>query len=333
MKSVMIAAAAVAAGAAVLSANVSVAKELKFASFVSPKYALHKPIFLKLGEDVKKETGGKLTIRVYPSGELGRGPAEQYKRAATRIADFAMSVTGYTSSLFPRNLMIELPGVTKSNTDATEKLWKIMDKHLRQEFRRTIVIGNYTTMPAVLMMRTKPIRTPADLNGMKIRVPSRMAGSVIAAYGGTPVQMPANKVYTALSTGVIDGVLMGPSGLSIFKLAEPSRYVTYGLPAMVTSIFIAMNEQAFNELPKDQQAAIRKHSGKDLSMRAAKVLHEAGTRDLKRFGAEKGKQLIKIDAASFAKFNALAKKAIAAEVKRLEGRNIKASQILADLKK
>ena len=309
----------------------AMAKELKFASFVSPKYVLHKPIFEQLGKDVAKATGGAVTIRVYPSGELGRGPAEQYKRAATGIADIAMSVTGYTSSLMPRTLTIELPGVTAGNDDATRKLWKVMGKHLRVEYKRTVVLGSYTTAPAVLMMRTKPVRTPEDLKGLKVRVPSRVAGEVIAAYGGTPVQMPATKVYTALATGVIDGVLMGPSGLLIFKLHEPARYVTVGLPAMVTSIYIVMNRKSFNGLSAPQQKALMDAAGEGMSLRAAKLLDDLAVLALKKFGAAEGNTLVKVDAAGFAKFSALAKKVVASEVARLESRGIPAKKILADM--
>ena len=328
-----ISSAVLAAVTAATSFSVSAeAKELKFASFVSSKYVLHKPVFEQLGKDMAKATGGAVTIRVYPSGELGRGAAEQYKRAATGIADLAMGVPGYTSSLMPRTLIIELPGVTTDNNDATKKLWKVMGKHLRSEYKRTVVLGSYTTAPAVLMMRTKPIRSPEDLKGMKIRVPSRVAGDVIKAYGGTPVQMSATKVYTSLATGVIDGILMGPSGLLLFKLNEPAKYVTYGLPAMVTAIYIVMNQKSFDGLTPSQQKALLNASGRGMSLRSAKLLDQLGTVALNKFAVAEGKQLIKVDAANFAKFDVLAKKVVASEVARLKGRGIAADSVLADMK-
>ena len=97
----------------VLSGPATAQTELKFASFVSPKYVLHKPIFEKMANDVAAATNGKLKIRIYPSGELGKGPVQQYSRAVKGIADITMGVTGYTSSLFPRTLLIEMPGIAK----------------------------------------------------------------------------------------------------------------------------------------------------------------------------------------------------------------------------
>ena len=60
-------------------------KVLKLASFVPPIYVLHKPIFLKFADDLSAATDGSVKVKVYPSGELGKGPAEQYMRAAKRI--------------------------------------------------------------------------------------------------------------------------------------------------------------------------------------------------------------------------------------------------------
>ena len=194
---------------------------LKLASFVPPVYILHKPVFEKLATDLDAATGGSTTIQIYPSGELGKGPVEQYKRAVSRIAEITYGLPGYTSSIFPKTLLIELPGVTSGPEDATAKLWKVMDKHLRGEFKKTVPLALFVTPPAVFMMRDKPVRSLEDLAGLKIRVSSSSAAAIVEAYGATPVPMPANKVYTAMNTGVVDGALMGSDSLLIFKLPTP----------------------------------------------------------------------------------------------------------------
>ena len=140
--------------------------ELKFASFVPNKYVLHKPVFMKLADDLSKATNGDVKIKIYASGALGKGPVEQYQRAVRRIAEISYGLPGYTSSVFPKTLLIELPGVTNGHQDATRKLWKVMDKHLRKEFKRTVPLALFVTPPAVLMMRDKPVRSLADLKGL-----------------------------------------------------------------------------------------------------------------------------------------------------------------------
>lgn len=119
-----------------------------------------------------------------------------------------------------------------------------MDKHFRDEYKRTVPLAVGVTAPTVIMSRQKPIRTPDDLQGLKIRVPSKVIAAAVEAYGATPVLMPANNVYTAMSTGVVDGAFMGADLLLIFKMAEVSTYVTTNLPLMVNMIFVVMNEGA-----------------------------------------------------------------------------------------
>ena len=304
---------------------------LKFASFVPPKYVLHKPIFEKMASDVAAATGGQLKIRIYPSGELGKGPVQQYMRAVRRVAEITMGVTGYTSSLFPKTLLIELPGVSKNGVDATAKLWKVMDKHLASEYKKTRVLASYATPPSVFMTTKKPIRTLADVKGLKIRAPSKAAGEVLKAYGASPVSMPATKVYTAMSTGVIDGALMGSDSLLIFKLIEPTKYVTVGLPEMPTAIFIAMNEAAWNELPQAQQAALAKATGEQLSLQAAKELGAFGAKALKIFASKPGKTVIELTAQDRAKFDVVANQARVNIVKSMESKGIPAGKIIQDM--
>ena len=96
------------AGAALLMAGlaptvgVAADKVLKLASFVPPIYILHEPIFVKLATDLEAATDGSVKIEIYPSGELGKGPVEQYKRAVTRVAEISYGLPGYTSSVFPK---------------------------------------------------------------------------------------------------------------------------------------------------------------------------------------------------------------------------------------
>lgn len=59
-------------------------KELKLAHFMPPVHILHQKVFTPLSEDLAKATGGDLTIKIYPSEALGKGPVQQYKRAVER---------------------------------------------------------------------------------------------------------------------------------------------------------------------------------------------------------------------------------------------------------
>jgi TRAP-type C4-dicarboxylate transport system substrate-binding protein len=305
---------------------------LKFASFVPTQYVLHKPVFLKLGEDIAKATNGEVKIKIYAAGALGKGPVEQYQRAVRRIAEITYGLPGYTSSVFPKTLLIELPGVTRGHQDATRKLWKVMDTHLRKEFKRTRPLALFVTPPAVLMMRDKPVRSLADLKGLKIRASSKSAAAILTAYGATPVQMPATKVYTSMSTGVVDGALMGTGSLLIFKLIEPTKYVTMGLPEMPTTLFMVMNEDAYKELKPAHRAALDKLTGLGISLRSAQLEANFGEIGLKKFRGLPGKQVIELSAGAQAEFAKAAQKGVASVIKDIEGKGVPATTIYNAMK-
>ncbi|MGB0631253.1 MAG: TRAP transporter substrate-binding protein [Alphaproteobacteria bacterium] len=315
-----------------LAAPASAETVLKFASFVPDKYVLHKPVFEKLATDLAKETNGEVKIKIYPAGALGKGPVEQYQRAVRRIAEISYGLPGYTSSVFPKTLLIELPGVTQGHQDATRKLWKVMDTHLRKEFKRTRPLALFVTPPAVFMMRDKPIRSLADLKGLKIRASSKSAAAILTAYGATPVQMPATKVYTSMSTGVVDGALMGTGSLLIFKLIEPTKYVTMGLPEMPTTLFMVMNEEAYNELSPKNRAAVDKLTGLGLSLRAAQLEANFGDLGLKKFRALPGKQVIELSKEAQADFAKAAAKGVATILKETEAKGVPATTIFNAMK-
>jgi len=299
---------------------------------VPPNYVLHEPVFEKFAADVAEATDGSVTIKIYPSGELGQGPAEQYQRAVRGIAELSFGLQGYTSPVFPKNLLMELPGIAEDGAAATSKVWALMDEHFREEYKQTVPLAVGVTAPTVIMSASKPIRTPQDLEGLKMRVPSKAIAAAVEAYGATPVPMPANNVYTAMSTGVVDGAFMGADSLLIFKTAEVTDYVTTNLPLMVNLIFIVMNEDAWNGLTDEERSAIEKLSGETLGQQITKGLKEFGEKALDIFAKTDGKEVIELTPEARAQFDRLSDVAIESVVSEMEASGIDARSVLADIR-
>jgi len=91
IKSTFITAVSVLAFAASLGASYAFADELKLAHFSSTKYHLHNEMFLPLAQKIAEATGDGTTIRVYPGGELGKGPVKQYDRVIDGVADIVQA--------------------------------------------------------------------------------------------------------------------------------------------------------------------------------------------------------------------------------------------------
>ena len=301
----------IAAAAFAVTGFAAQAEELKLAHFASTKYHLHNEMFLPLAEKLAEATGGATTIRVYPGGELGKGPVKQYDRVVDGVADIVYALPGYTAAQFKQALMVELPGIVPAGENPTEVIWQNIGM-LDKEFRRTKLLGLWTAQEAVLLSREKPIKSLADLEGMKIRVPSKNTGRVVAAWGATPVSQPISEVYTSMETGVIDGVLVDASVLSSFKLGEVTKYVTRGMNATNSMFMLVMNRDSWDSLDDDTQTKLTSLTGAELSEGGRVTMDNAATKALDAFKANGG-QVIELSPDASAEFNA-ATDALAADV-------------------
>ena len=237
-------------------ATTASAEELKFANFTPPFHTINASVIEKMNEDLSAATGGEITVRGYHGGELGAGPVEQYVRVVQGVADVAWGLPGYTSSQFDTTMIVELPNAIPLGAPGYEALINAYDEHLADEFPGTVPVALWTSEPNVFIMKDHEIRTPADVEGLKLRVAGATAAQVVEALGGTPVQMPINQVYNALQTGLIDGVITGSSTLNDFKLDEVANSYTFGANLGRLSFYAVMNEGVYNGLSDEAKAAI-----------------------------------------------------------------------------
>lgn len=277
--SISAAGAIAAASAVALTSAPAGAGEIKLAHFMSPKHPMDRFIMRPWSEEIAKLSGGSMTVRIYPGGALGKGPVAQFKRAVDGVADVTFGLPGFTSRLFPRTGIIELPGVATDAIDGANKLWNAFDL-LAPEWKRVEVLALWVNERQVLMTKNNPIRKIADMKDLKFRVPSKAQGKTIRALGAVPVFMPINRVYNALNTGVIDGVLTGPSTIRSFKFAEVAKYFTEGLPLGRSPFFLVMNKGTFSKLSKTHQDLVDKTTGRAMSIRASKFYQRAGKKSL-----------------------------------------------------
>jgi TRAP-type transport system periplasmic protein len=307
------------AGAAlglVLTAAAVQADEMKFANYMAPTHPYVAGAFDPFAARIAEATGGAVTVKVFNGGELGAGPADQYARVVDGVAEFAIGLPGYTAANFPLTLLTELPGVI-TEADGTATIWKNIDQ-FQPEFERVKLVALWSNARNVLYTRDKAVRAPADVAGLKIRVPSRNAGLVVEAWGGSPVSMPVSEIYNALQTGVIDGAMIDGTATMAFKLGEVANFLTVGMDTTISPFFIIMNRDAFDALPADQQAAVLT-VGQETSVLGNQVQLAEAAKGIEKFGATEGKELITLTADEAAAFNTLSAPVVAAVVAETGG--------------
>lgn len=288
-----------------LSANIASAETLKFANFMAPTHPYVESTFAPFTKDVEDLSKGEIKVQLYSGGELGAGPAEQYDRAVHGVAEFSISLPGYTASTFPLTLISELPGVIDEKT-GTETIWKNIDQ-FEPEYKRVKLVSLWSSAENIFYSSTKAIRTLEDLKGMKIRVPSRNSGALVEAWGASAVSMPVNDVYNALQTGVIDAAMIDGTATKAFRLGEVANYITYGMKTTNSPFFIVMNRDAWDGLSDANKKAVEE-AGKKASLNGQAMQLRVAADGIASFAALAGKEVIQLNAEQAAPFNAIAEK-------------------------
>ncbi|MEN3794715.1 TRAP transporter substrate-binding protein [Fulvimarina sp. MAC3] len=305
------------AAGAILAAVPAHAETLSIAHFVPPQHTLTSAVIDPFIAAATAD-GSDLEFRVYPGGELGAGPLEQYVRAVQGVADIVWGLQGYTSSQFAKTMLAELPGVKTEGRNGYDILWDAYDAGmLTSEFPATVPLALWLSEPNIFIMKDHDIRTPADVQGLKIRVSGSAAARVIAALGATPVQMPANEIYNALQTGLIDGIVTGASAVGDFKLDEVANSYTTGPALGQISFYFVMNAAKYDGLSEADKAAVDSIKGRPLSQSAEDGWNAKADAVLQEIQATGDNTVIMLSAEEAAPFNAITEplgEALAAEV-------------------
>src|SRR5262245_3065945 len=110
--------------------------ELKVSHFLPPNHTFQKAM-LAWGEQLEKESGGKLKLRIYPAGQLGGGPNRQLDAARNGISDVAISLHGATPGRYATTELVSLPFVSpksgSSSAVASARLTELAPTYLAKE--------------------------------------------------------------------------------------------------------------------------------------------------------------------------------------------------------
>jgi len=177
------------------------------------------------------------------------------------------------------------------------------------------------------MTRGKAIKTLEDLKGLRMRSPSAAQARQLQVMGATPVAMPITEVYPGLDRGVIDGSMVPFSTILDFRLGEVAKGYTIPGPLFGRSSFlIAMNQKKFDALPAKAKAAIDKHSGLQLSLKATDVYIKRSEQGVE---SVRGKaELVEFSKAEQEKIAKLLRPIVDDWVKEAEGKGIPARKML-----
>lgn len=271
--------AALATGLSIFAQS-AISEELSVATFVPPQHHSNSVMFAWLAEEMAARSGGDLTLRVYPGGQLGAGPVQQYRRVVEGVGDIVFGVAAYTPTIFPRTMLAILPGEAESSAEATQRILSVYDEYLAQEFEEVVMLG-ITTAAGIGIASTRDLSTLAAWEGAKIVPYAALTTPVIQAMGGVPVQMPVTEMYTGLSTGTIDGAYATYNNMTPpWNFWDVADYFVENVPVQHAVIFVLMNRERYEGLSDEHRAIIDDLRGEAISMQLAASFDGADQRSL-----------------------------------------------------
>ncbi len=231
---------------------------LKLAHGLDPTHPVHKAM-VYMAERVKANSNGKMEIEIYPSGQLG---SEQQCVELLQIGSLAITkVSAAVMESFTQNFQVlGLPYIFRSKQHSFNVLDGEVGKELLTSTEKFNIRGLcfYDAGSRSFYTINKPVYTPDDLKGLKIRVmKSQTAMNLVKAMGGSPTPISWGELYTALQSGVVDGAENNPPSFYTSHHYEVCKFYSLNEHTMVPDVLI-ISTVIWNKLTDEEKGWLQK---------------------------------------------------------------------------
>ncbi|NJC26880.1 TRAP transporter substrate-binding protein [Neolewinella antarctica] len=257
-------------------------------------------------ESVRASSQGQLDVKIFPDGQLG---SEREVLELLQIGSIAMTkVSAATMANFaPEYQVLGVPYLFRDKDHMFDVLEGPTGKEILEAGSDYLLKGLcfYDAGSRSFYTVDKPIKTPEDLSGMKIRVMSaQMSVDMVNAMGGSATPMSYGELYSALEQGVVDGAENNPPSFVTSRHYEIAKYYTLDEHSSVPDVLV-MGTEYWGTLDDQQQAWVmtaaresaeaQKQFWSDNVEASMKILAEAGVevfRPEKSLFAESSKSVL-----------------------------------------
>lgn len=279
---------------------------LKLHHFLGPKAPAQTKMLEPWAKAIQEDSDGRVKIEIYPSMTLGGAPPQLFRQVADGVVDIVWTVNGYTPGLFPRSEIFELPTIFTNDLEAANLAMREMfDEYLAPEYEAVHVCFNHVHAGQAIQTAEKEVRTVADTQGLKLRVPGPTGNDVVKAMGATPVTMPVPDLPQSLSTHAVDGALIPWEIIPALKLQDVTKYQIEGPNKErfgTTTFQVSMNKAKWEALPDDLKEVFDKNSDEAWLREVARVWRENDDNGIK-VAEEAGNEHIMLEPDEMETFN------------------------------
>ncbi|MGD1823354.1 MAG: TRAP transporter substrate-binding protein [Pleomorphochaeta sp.] len=211
----------------------------------------------QMAEEVYEKTDGNITIELFPSEILG-SDKQMAEMVKMNTLDMQIAPQGVVANYEPKLAALELPFLFDSN----EAVAKLLDGPMGEELAKDLpskgirILAYWENGLRQTTNNVRPITTPSDFEGMKIRTPdNKMTISIFEALGANPAPLAYSELYMALSQGVFDGQENPVVNIHASKLNEVQEYISFTNHKYEGKPFI-ISEETWKKLSPEYQTIL-----------------------------------------------------------------------------
>lgn len=261
-------------------------KTIKLAHGLDVTHPVHKGM-LRMAELVDEKSNGKLEIDIYPSQQLG-SERETLELLQIGSVDMTKVSAAVLENFVPETRVFSLPYLFRDN----QHYYNVLDGKIG---RQLLLDGQdywlrgltyYDAGQRSFYTKERPIRTPEDLEGMKIRVQeSPMAVNMVRTLGGSPTPISWGELYTALQQGIVDGAENNPPSFHSSRHYEVTSYFSLDEHTSIPDVLLASThfwdslskqEQQWIQEAADSSKVYQREIWAEAEEEGLKVVEEAG---------------------------------------------------------
>lgn len=267
--------ASTAALAALVAFPAMAQKTVLFGVGSPPRAHLVQQVFIPWAKKVSAESGGAIKVEV-KAGRTLVSPFNVYERVQADVAQIGWGVQSFMKGRFRRSGVAGLPFEANTAEEASVALWRLYAKGITAvEYKEVRPLAIIVFPPSSLHAKNKPIKSLADIKGLKIAVGDRLGAQVVKRLGAAPISLRLPEMYQGLNRGTVEGVHMVWTAFMPFKLFEVTKH-HYDLPLGAGSAMVFMSAKGYDALPAAGRKAIDANSGEAFSHSFGKFWDRVG---------------------------------------------------------
>lgn len=238
----------------IISCNeISETKTIKLAHGLDINHSVHIAM-VKMGEDLAKNSNGKLLLEIYPSQQLGT-ERECIELLQIGSLDMTKVSVGVLENFAPKMKVFGLPYLFRDRAHSFKVLDGPIGKQLLADGEKYWLkgLGYYDAGSRSFYTKQNPIETPEDLFGLKVRVmESVTAMDMVRSFGGSPTPISWGELYTSLQQGVVDGAENNPPSFYLSRHYEVCKFYSIDEHTVLPDVLLS-STHLWNKLSEEEK--------------------------------------------------------------------------------